>query len=98
MKEKLSVNASLVDAKSKIPYVATSLWKTKEDPPRKSGVDLRIATEEHKKGTESIVREWMSRTIEMAKKKDVGLNDTMKKAEEALSRAEGGQEKQREIQ
>ena len=32
----------------------------------------------------------------MAKKKDVGLNDTMKKAEEALSRAEGGQDKQRE--
>ena len=96
MKDKLSVNAALVDAKSKIPYVATSLWKTKEDPPRKSGVDLRIATEEHKKVTTAIISEWMSRTIEMSRKKDVGLNDAIKKAEEALSKADG-REKPREM-
>ena len=90
-KEKLSVNASLVDAKSKIPYVATSVWKTNEDPPRKSGADLRNVTEEYKKCSEGIIRDWMNRTIELAKKKDAGIEDSMKKAEEALSRAEGRQ-------
>ena len=89
MKETLSINAKLVDPKSKIPYVATSVWKTKEDPPRKSGADERIVTEEYKKGTEVIVREWMSRTIELSKSKEANIDDSMKKAEEALSRAEG---------
>ena len=91
LREKLTVNASLVDDKSKIPYVATSVWKTREDPPRKSGADLRNVTEEYKKNCDVIIREWTSRTIEMTKKKDAGIDDAMKRAEEALSRAEGKQ-------
>ena len=90
MKEELKINASLVDAKSKIPYVATSIWKTKEDhKSRKSGADLRQVTEEYKKNADNIIRDWMRKTIEMSKKKDAGIDDSMKKAEEALSRAEG---------
>ena len=65
MKEELKINASLVDAKSKIPYVATSIWKTKEDhKSRKSGADLRQVTEEYKKSADNIIRDWMRKTID----------------------------------
>ena len=85
MRTKISVNAKLIDRKSKIPYVATAVWKTKEDPPRKSG-DLKMLKEEWKKGTEAIIKEWTVKTIEMLRRKE-DIENTMKKAEEALSRA-----------
>merc|ERR1719510_1952968 len=74
-----------MDPKSKIPYVATAVWKTEENPPRKSG-DLRTLTEEWKKGVPDIISEWTNKTIEIMRRKE-DLEDSMKKAEEALNRA-----------
>ena len=85
MKDKVSVDAKLMDPKSKIPYVATAVWKTEENPPRKSG-DLRTVTEEWKKGVPDIISEWTNKTIEIMKRKE-DLENSMKKAEEALNRA-----------
>ena len=80
LKEDISMNATLVKANSKIPYVATAVWKTREGPPRKQGVDLNMLTDEWKKGTESIIKVWMSRTIEMIKKsEDIDKEEIMRK-------------------
>ena len=92
MKDKVSVDAKLVDPKSKIPYVATAVWKTEENPPRKSG-DLRTLTEDWKKVVPDIISEWTNKTIEIMRRKE-DMEDSMKKAEEALSRAGGKEAKE----
>ena len=96
-KEELLINATKVDGKSKIPYVATSVWKAREDHlARKAGADVRMLTEEWKRGTEAIIRLWMSKTIEMSKKADAAeAENAVKRAEEALNRADGRGEERR---
>lgn len=94
MKEEISLNASLVKSTSKIPYVATSVWKTREGPPRKQGADINMLTDEWKKGTEAIIKIWMSRTIEMVKKADaLESEETMRRAEKILAEAGGSRDR-----
>merc|ERR1719153_428473 len=60
--EDLVMNAQLMSENSKIPYVATAVWRSKDGKPRREGLDLTSLTEQQKeewrRNTDSIVRKW----------------------------------------
>merc|ERR1711962_910285 len=83
------MNAQLMSENSKIPYVATAVWRSKDGKPRREGLDLTSLTEQQKeegrRNTDSIVRKWTAvHGDRMYKEKRIEEEEIMKRAEEAL--------------
>merc|ERR1712107_337750 len=86
---------------SKIPYIATAVWRACDGKPQRPGLDLTSLTEQQKeewrKNTDGIVAKWS--TVHEArhkKEREVEQEAVMRRAQEALNRAGGEPERTRD--
>jgi hypothetical protein len=95
--EELMFNAALMSENSKVPYVATAVWRARDGRPRRPGLDLTSLTDQQKdewrKNTEAIVKKWTEvNKVKYEREKAKDDEETMRRATEALARA-GGEER-----
>ena len=99
--EELVFNGFLMSENSKIPYIATAVWKARDGRPQKEGLDLTSLTEQQKdewrKNTDGIVAKWSTvYEAKHQKERQAEQEAVMRRAQEALSRAGGEQERTRD--
>ena len=99
--EELVVNAKLMSENSKVPYLATAVWRARDGRPRGEGLNLTSCSdhqkEEWRKNTEAMVTKWTminGERHEQERKKE--QEEVMKRAEAALSKAGGTEEPKKE--
>ena len=99
--EDLVFNGFLMSENSKIPYIATAVWRACDGKPQRPGLDLTSLTEQQKeewrKNTDGIVAKWS--TVHEArhkKEREVEQEAVMRRAQEALNRAGGESERTRD--